>query len=381
MSEFIRSIRAYEVIVPCREGAINSEEYWPTDKIGRWDLMPICLLEFQFSDGIIGLGEVPRGNTLSGLSPQLQVLIGREVRGRNLVISENERVSLVSYLERLPPGWPMLSPQLFFALDTALLDRAGKRLGCRAVDVLGGAYRDRVAVDYWCGRQTPRDLEKVIERALEQGFSGLKMKSRLGDPVIEQARAVRRIAGDGFTLTIDPMFMWHSPHGMLSVMRQLEEVGGVRVEDPFPQDMPDFWRRARNAVSLPLIWHARDVTVLRRALQEECADDFNVGTGCLPLATFDTLAHAVEVAGHVCWRASMLELGVGQAAGLHSAAATRCCELASDFQSALLREHTLTTCDWPYEDGHLPLPSGDGIGVELDYAAIAQYQTGAATFD
>jgi muconate cycloisomerase len=73
-------------------------------------------------------------------------------------------------------------------------------------------------------------------------------------------------------------------------------------------------------------------------------------------------------------------MGIGQVAHVHTAAAARACTMPSDFVSGIVREHTLITWDWPYKDGHLPLPKGPGIGVELDRDAMKKYQTAAVEF-
>ena len=187
----------------------------------------------------------------------------------------------------------------------------------------------------------------------------------------EQVRAVRAEGGEGFSVTIDPMYQWFGPNESLASLKSLEQFGpGIRVEDPFPEDRPDFWRRARQVCAVPLVWHARGLASLRRALQEGCADAFN----CSGVAReFLTYAGAVEVAGFSCWRGSSLELGIGQAAGIHAAAAARACVMPSDFQSGVIREHTLVTWDWPYRGGLLPVPPGSGLGVELDRAALSHY--------
>jgi muconate cycloisomerase len=110
---------------------------------------------------------------------------------------------------------------------------------------------------------------------------------------------------------------------------------------------------------------------LRQALREGCADNYNcAGTA----AEFLALTHALEVAGYSCWHGSSLELGVGQVSCLHATAAARACTMASDFQSGLIRSHTLITWDWPYQDGKLPLPIGPGLGIELDRDALIRHR-------
>lgn len=371
----IRQVTVYEVVVPARPGAINSPEYGSF--IGHdWDRMPLCLIEVQMDDGLTGLGEIGRGVTLQQLDSWLAELPGVGVRGL-VPVGLPERWQPLSLYggvleERHPPGaWASPSP-LADALEMALLDWAGKRLGCRVVDLLGGAYREEVPVDYWCGRKTPQDLARTVAQARERGFKGLKMKSRMGDPVAVQVQVVRDAGGEDFSITIDPMYQWFGPEEGLAMLRGLERFGsGIRVEDPFPADMPEFWRRARTVCSIPLIWHVRSIASLRRALQEQCADGFNCSGGA---HEFLTATHAAEVAGYSCWRGSSLEMGVGQVAALHAAAAARCCVMASDFQSGVIREHTLIAWDWPYHDGLLPLPTGPGLGIELDRAAITHYQ-------
>lgn len=381
MQMTVKRVVATEVVVPAHPGAINSLSLG--NFLGHeWDQMPICLLEIEFSDGITGLGEVGRGTALQELDSWLRDLPGASVTGCRLDglperWKPQGRWGGVIEEEHSPAPWSSPSP-LYGAVEMALLDRLGKLAGERAAEMLGGAVRELIPVDYWCGRKTPEDLKRTAAAARDRGFRGIKMKSRRGDPVMEQVRALRLEGGDDFGVTIDPMYQWFSPHDSLHVIQRLQEFGGgIRIEDPFPEEMPEYWRRARSVSSVPLIWHARGLASLRRALQEGCCDGFNASGGP---REFLTAAHAIEVEGYSCWRGSALELGIAQAAGLHAAAAARACVWASDFQSGLIREHTLVTWDWPYAEGHLSLPEGSGLGVELDRDAVARYRTAAAEY-
>ncbi len=377
----IERIRVYEVIVPGKAGAINSPSMG-SFLSHEWDLLPICLLEVEFSDGVVGLGEVGRGLGIKEIEAWVKPLVGMQLRGMtpaNLPDTWKPLTIWGGVLEEAHPAPHAHSPSpLWHALEMIALDAMGKRLGCPVVDLIGGGYRDHISVDYWCGRQTPQDLRRSIGEAVALGFTGIKMKSKLGDPVQEQVATIREVGGANFSITIDPMYQWFSPHEALHLLKGLEAFGGgVRVEDPFPEDRPEFWRRARQVCSVPLVWHARSLASLRRALQENCADAYNCSGGA---RDFLTQAHAVEVAGYSCWRGSSLELGVAQAYGLHLASAARCCVMASDFQSAVIRQSMLVQEKWQYEAGTLAVPSGAGIGVTLDREALRHYLKAEAEY-
>jgi muconate cycloisomerase len=373
----IEEIRAYEVIVPPHAGAVDSPCY---QSANPWYLEPIVLIEALTNDGLLSVGECGRGHTLAMCEPSLKCLPGIKLQGLSMdVLPPMWRVPPLGGLLSAYPSalWQSNNPVLW-AMEIAILDWAGKRMGCRAVDLLGGAHRNEVPVEYWCGRQTPQDIRTIAARAGQKGFTGLKMKSRLGDPVAEQVDAVVQEAGPRFYITIDPMFQWISPREALSTFSSLERWNTqLLIEDPFPQDHPEMWERARMRSSIPLAWHARTIQSLKDGLRYGCADTFNCSGS---IWEFMISAHAIEVHGLTCWHGTGIELGVSQAAHLHTAAAARSCTNHGDFVSAIVREHTLVDWDWPYRNGRLPLPPGPGIGVSLDLAAVKHYTRAKATF-
>ena len=373
-------VNAHEVVVPAREGAINSPEL--VGKVGNnWDTWPIVLLEVTDADGVTALGECGRGNRLADVRDNVARLVGLRFAGPRLAEVPDAWLSkpYPGLTERHPrPDWPATGP-VGTAMEAAALDWAGKRLGCRATELLGGPVRPALPVAYWVGRQAPDRLARSAERAREMGFSVMKMKSRLGDPVGEQVRAVHAAAGEDFSLTIDAVFQWYTPLDALPIFRELEALGGdVQVEDPFPQELPDHWHRVREACAVPLMWHARTMDVLRVALRERCCDGFNA---CGGLWGLTRQAAAIALAGYSCWAGSAMELGIRQLALMHAAAACPACVIPSDFASALVREHMLVQWDWPYRDGLLTLPDGPGLGVELDREALEHYRRDHEVFE
>ncbi|HEX7009230.1 MAG TPA: hypothetical protein VF184_04565, partial [Phycisphaeraceae bacterium] len=153
----IVEIQAWEVVVPTKPGAVDSPSMdSPLNGI-PWDDQPIVLIEVKFSDGVSGLGEISRGWRIKDLEPTLRSVVGQAVSGLamiDLYARTGLRPQSLFQTMMPQPAWACQGP-LGPALEMAVLDAAGKRLGCRVVDLLGGAVRERVPVDYWCSRQVP----------------------------------------------------------------------------------------------------------------------------------------------------------------------------------------------------------------------------------
>ncbi|HWL52409.1 MAG TPA: enolase C-terminal domain-like protein [Chthoniobacteraceae bacterium] len=371
----IIAIEAWEVVVPVRRdfffrGKVGSGQ-------GGWDRQPIVLLELQSADGLTALAEVPRGATLARLAPELPCLLGAPagLASGAMLPAPLRPVSFYGLQTLLPPArWENPSP-LAVAYEQAQYHFTALRAGVRLADLFGGgAMREMVPVDYWCGPQSVDDLVRLAIHAGELGFRGIKTKMTLEDDPVRAVAGIAEALGPDFGVTIDAVFQFLD---FAHCGRRLGEVArlgtNVRIEDPFPQQRPDEWRRLREAFPLPLVWHARDAACLNAALEQgNVADQFNL-TG-RSLSEFFCMAAALELRGGSAWHGSGIELGVGQLYRLHAAAAMRCAVLPGDLVGPLVREHSLSTAPWNYHEGHLPLPDAAGLGAELDPEAVRRYQ-------
>ena len=145
----------------------------------------------------------------------------------------------------------------------------------------------------------------------------------------------------------------------------------VQIEDPFPYENRDDWRKVRESRIATLICHARGENVLEAALRDEIADAFNLGGGSA--YEFLKLATVADFHGKDCWHGSGMELGVLQALHLHAASCARNCLLASDLQSEWTREHTLVHPRMSYRGNSALLSDAPGLGVELDLKSLERY--------
>ena len=101
--------------------------------------------------------------------------------------------------------------------------------------VVGGAVRDRLRADYWMGQQTPEDSKRTVERAVKQGFKGIKIKCKIEEPMVERLQAILAVGGPEFKVTVDPNERFRTAEQTIELAPQLEALGNVEVfEDPIP---------------------------------------------------------------------------------------------------------------------------------------------------
>ena len=214
-------------------------------------------------DGTIGLGEPRRGDLYEPLKRYAEIIVGKTLPEL-----------LVGNLP-LPHGDDYESYIIYEAFEMAWLDLLGKHLGVPVWHLLGGKLIDRVPVDYWMGRASPEDTARRTEKAPGMGFHGVKMKCKLGDPIVERVRAVRQVA-PSFSVVLDPNERFENPAGAVSVSRSLEEFDRVTFESPMPQDRLDWYVFLRKKIPQPIALHLTCLRELIAALRVDAADYYNL---------------------------------------------------------------------------------------------------------
>ncbi len=139
------------------------------------------------------------------------------------------------------------------AIDIALHDLAGKRLGLPIRDLLD-VPGDLPPTDFTLGLDTPEIVAERARRAA--GFPALKIK--MGGPSdIETLKAVRAVYGG--PIRVDANTGW-TPEGAASMLDDLVRLGVVLIEQPFPARRLDqlAWLQARSP--LPIVADESSVT-------------------------------------------------------------------------------------------------------------------------
>jgi D-galactarolactone cycloisomerase len=148
------------------------------------------------------------------------------------------------------------------AIDIALWDLWGQRLGEPVHALLGGAFRDRVTAyatggyygaDYRDGARVLADLEKETAAYAAGGFGILKMKVGLlsVEQDAERVAVVRHAVGKNIKLLADANHAYNAATA-IRMGRELEKHGVLWFEEPvIPEDRLGY-RKVRDALAIPI---------------------------------------------------------------------------------------------------------------------------------
>jgi len=368
----IRRILLDEVVIPARPDSINSPEiHQPLHKLPQgakrgwtqqFDELPKTILRVELDNGVVGLGETYRA--IPGFLTQeiAASLIGLEMDGLNLQ-------SLP-----LPPG------RVYDGFECALVDAAAKTAGMPLYQFLGGRFTDKVLCAYWTGHRTTPDAVRKAQSAVAAGYSHIKFKCDLNDPVGAWCEGIRAACGDGFRVILDPNERFELAAHTLRIATELARAGNLLyLEDPIPRWDLASWRYLREKIAVPLSMHislpylemGQTIQDLANAARLGVSDYYNFNGG---IYAFRRMALFADLFGVPCSHGSELDFGILEASYVHKLASIPNATLPSDIFGRMIREHDLLLEPLRFTQGHAQVPTGPGLGVSLDEAALAHYR-------
>jgi D-galactarolactone cycloisomerase len=276
------------------------------------------------------------------------------------------------------------------AVDMALWDIAGKHYNVPVYRLLGGAFRTQVqcyATGFYRlkGQGEAKRLGEEAIRHFESGFSNMKVKLGFGidDDLACMAEIGRALKGRPARLMIDTNHAYGRADA-LRLGRALEPYNLRWYEEPVAPEDIDGYAEMRQKLSMPIAGGENEHTLFGfRAL---------IGAGAVDIAQPDlgscggisagkhiiALAHAhgVQVNPHV-WgsaiaQAASLQLLAAIPVTHHSLFASEPI-LEFDCSSHPFRTH-LIAHPIQQSNGHVNIPSGPGLGIEVDRTVLDKYR-------
>jgi len=331
------------------------------------------LVRIEAKSGAVGFGEAASaptmtGDTLGGLIAAVRDHLAPLLVGQNTLA----RADLKRIMARALVG----NTGAHSAVEMALLDLAGRALGRRLIDLIGSERRSAVRPMWLLGNPTPdQDIEEAHARQAE-GFHLFKLKIGVKpiDKEITAALAIRQALGAKMPLCADA----NGGLTLANAKRYVERTREAKLlflEQPLPpDDLAGLKALARSRLPIGVdegIHALADIKAHARAGARGVS---------LKLIKLGGLSTALDAA-RLCQRlrlkvnvaAKIAESSLASAAAIHLACAVPAIDWGVSLTHFYLA-HDLVRQPLPLRDGHVALPAGPGLGVEIDEAAVERFR-------
>ena len=272
------------------------------------------------------------------------------------------------------------------AIDIALWDIKGKRLGVPIYELMGGLTRHKVRCYMHVNGDTAEELAADAVEQVKAGFSAVRFAafganfwlhrtySEWADDAVERVGAVREAVGPAIDICVE-IHRQMNPSESIALGRRLEQFNPFFYEDPMLPDSPDMMGEVQRRGNLPIATGERFTSIYEfqqlleaRACAYVRPDLCLCGglSGCKKVATMAEAQH-VKVIPHN---------------PLSPISTAACVQLDACIPNFALQEYTgeseppksdLLVEPIKLEDGFLVVPDGPGLGVELNESALAAH--------
>ncbi len=348
------------------------------------------VLRIETDAGVAGEYGRPFGgdeSTYAQVRSVASYLVGKNPLERELIYNDLKRG--MRKLDRMGMG----------PIDIALWDLAGKLYGAPIHELLGGyrkrlpAYASTLSADEHGGLDSPEAYADFALQCRELGYRAFKIhpwgKVTSIRREVQTVLEVRKRVGPDVDLMTDPACEYETFADALRVGRACDEAGYFWYEDPYKDcSISQFaHRKLRQLIRTPLLIgeHVRTLEPHVDFIVAEATDfvraDAYLDCGITGLMK---IAHAAEGFGLDC------EIHGGGPAHRHCMAAIR---NTNYYELALVHPKVKRTKPPIYTDGcsdeldavdaagHVPVPRGPGLGVEIDWEWVEAHTVGSTVDD
>ena len=355
-------------------------------KIGRIETFYVpprwLFVRVETEDGAVGWGEASLEGWAEAVDGAFEALRDRFIGTDPFRI---EDVFQVGYRGGFYRGGPVLMSALA-GLEQALWDLKGRALGVPAWEMLGGKVREYIRAYAWIGGDRPDDVGEAAAARRAQGFTAIKMNAtadmdwigtpRLFDEVVARVEAAQAA---GVDVGLDFHGRVHKPLAK-QLARALEPLGLLFIEEPLLSENPEGLKQVAQLTSTPIAlgerlhsrWDFKNF--LTSGVVDIIQPDLSHCGGLLEARKIAAMAEAYDVA-------------VAPHCPLGPPALASCLQLAACTPNLAIQEMSLgihynaghDLLDFISDknvlspvDGNLPIPTGPGLGIDIDEAAVRE---------
>lgn len=269
-------------------------------------------------------------------------------------------------------------------IDQALWDIKGKALGVPVYELLGGRCRDRIRVYGWIGGDRPSDVVAAARERMNAGITAVKLNGtdemhyvdsfKKIQIVVDRIASVRDAFGHDIDIGVD--FHGRVHKAMAKVLaKELDPFKLMFIEEPVLSENIDALRDIVAHTSTPIATGERMYSRwdFRKVLEQGYVDIIQ-----------PDLSHAggISECKKIAAMAEAYDIAVAPHCPLGPVDLAACIQLDACTPNAFIQEQSLgihynaggndlldymkDPSVFAYENGHVSLPAGPGLGVELD---------------
>ncbi|NIM44982.1 MAG: hypothetical protein GTN80_04070 [Nitrososphaeria archaeon] len=386
----IRKLETTLVAVPVtRPPSVGIEETRPVggmptfgkhkifDSEGKLKPQVSAIVEISTTDGLVGIGEA------SFRSPQMYeilktlidktepILLGRDPFDIERIRREIFESYFMTHLHPHVACWATIG------VEMALWDLMGKVCQRPLCDLWGGAYRKEIPYMGWVViSDDVEDMKKQAKEYVIKGFKTLFSKVGFTSEIDERGiEAIRDAVGPDVEIRVDANQAWSTGEAIRRI-KKLEKFDLEFVEQPVIMRNVDGLAYVRRSVNTPILAHESAWTFYDalEVIKKEAADalqlDPRFDYGFLAMKKAAGMA---EAAGLPIGMHGWYVTGVSMGAFTNLLASIPNATIASQTHYYHLVDDVIKEDLLKFREGHLRVPEGPGIGVELDKDKFDKY--------
>jgi L-alanine-DL-glutamate epimerase-like enolase superfamily enzyme len=324
-------------------------------------------------DGLVGWGESCSGANVTSVIGALEGM-APFVIGRSPWESERIRQELWHH-----GIWSWRQHTACFAypgIDMALWDICGKICSQPLYNLFGGKVRNSASYFFYCSQGTPDHIVSQAREGVEKGFQVFYLKVGLNiEAELEMVRALRSTIGPAAKIRLDANGAWRVNEALRNLAK-LDKYDIDFIEQPVTQDPVTNMQEVRSRCPIAIsanegLWTAADAyrQMAERTADVYCFSPYFTGS----LAQFQRLSFTAHLEGLQICRHTHGELGI-TATACHHILLTLPNVIDGNQQTAHVMTDDIIAGTLPIANGpDWGVPSGVGIGVEVDEEKLARY--------
>ena len=300
---------------------------------------------------------------------------------------EGQEPQQIGQMHSLMDGAIKGHPYAKAAMDLALHDIAGKATGVPVYELLGGKLRESIPVCHSLGIMENDAAVSEAEQAVAEGIGTIKCKTGLdAKRDVDLVRRIRQEFGPDLVIRVDANEGYRTPQEAIRAAEEMELYNVAFQEQPVAgfEALAEVARRIKAPVMADeSAWFPEDVLRLHELRAAQIISLYYSKPGGLHRAL--QVAAVASACNITCDIGGSIEMGIGVAANLHLGVAVGNLRWASVCPvpnvngeapvsiAGIYYLDDIISTQISYSEGQLHVPTGPGLGIEVDEGKLARY--------